>query len=348
MSLAAYGYRLPLAIPYRWAKGVQHERAGVLVRIDRDGAIGWGEVAPPPHETVDEADLIAQVHAAAEGLDPAGEDFLTALDGREMYARVRCALATAWLSARAAGDGQSLAQYLAAGEAPARRVGVNSLVTDAEPDDAAATARALVDEGYRTLKIKCTSERAENLARVAAIRAAAPSAALRLDPNEGLAAAWAADHLNELAQFDIEYAEQPIAQHDPSSLRALREASRVPIAADEAAKDFDAVSALIDAEAVDTLILKPQRLGGPDKLLAIARMAAERGIASTVTNSLESAVGLATALHIAACLPQPAPDCGLGTARYFARDVADPPPVEAGRMTVPEAPGLGVVPEVEG
>ncbi|MEQ9812622.1 MAG: enolase C-terminal domain-like protein, partial [Azospirillaceae bacterium] len=211
---------------------------------------------------------------------------------------------------------------------------------------AAATARALVAAGHATLKVKCTADRRENLARLEAIRDAVPAAILRIDPNEGLSPAWAADHLNELARFDIEYAEQPIPLHDPASLAALRGASRIPIAADEAAKDYAAVEALIAADAIDALILKPQRLGGPDRLLAIARMAAQRGIASTVTNSLETAVGLTAALHVAACLTPPIPDCGFGTARFFARDLAPPPAIVAGAMDVPRGPGLGVVPEV--
>lgn len=355
MSFSTHPYLLPLAVPYRWAKGEQHERGGLIVGLKFGEALGWGEVAPPPHEAADADDLARQVHRAVDGLDPAEDGFLDALDARAPYARVRCGIATAWLSARAAARGRSLAAFLAdflAGEAgeggdgPAPRVGVNGLVTDADPQAAAETARHLIAAGHRTLKIKCTSDRGENLARLAAIRAAAPGAALRVDPNEGLDPAWAAEHLNEMAEFDIDYAEQPIARHDPESLRALRQASRVPIAADEAAKDMAAVEALIAGDAVDVLILKPQRLGGPDKLLAIARMAARKGISVTVTNSLESAVGLTTALHIAACLAPPIPDCGLGTARFFARDLATPPPIENGAMTVPTAPGLGIVPRV--
>ena len=56
-------------------------------------------------------------------------------------------------------------------------------------------------------------------------------------------------------------------------------------------------------------------------------------------------VGTAAALHVAALLPKPIPDCGLGMSRFFARDVCPPPPLEGGRMRVPTAPGLGVDPE---
>lgn len=65
----------------------------------------------------------------------------------------------------------------------------------------------------------------------------------------------------------------------------------------------------------------------------------------TITNSLETAVGVTTALHIASLHPAPIPDCGFGTSRFFAEDVATPPTIVDGRMAVPAAPGLDVVPE---
>jgi L-alanine-DL-glutamate epimerase-like enolase superfamily enzyme len=133
-----------------------------------------------------------------------------------------------------------------------------------------------------------------------------------------------------------------VAAHDPATLARLRHACNMPIAADEAAKGMAEVEALIAAESVDWLILKPQRLGGPDKLLEIALFAAEHGVGSTVTNSLETAIGLTAALHVAACLPPPIPDCGLGTARFFAKDIASPPAISGGRARVPSGPGLGL------
>ncbi len=341
-----FPYSLPLRVPYRWAKGEQLERRGLLARVDLDGAVGWGEMAPPPHEDVDGSARVAEAAAVVDGLDPQAGDFLEQVDAREPYMRIRCAIATAWLSARAAREGKSLSSSLALdGEAAAEVVPVNGLVTDGDADAAADTARRLAAEVHRTLKIKCSAARAEDLVRVAAIRDAAPDAILRLDANEAWHPDWAAAHLKDFAEFSIDYVEQPIPAGNTAALAAVRKASPIGIAADEAALDETAIRELLTAQAVDALILKPQRLGGPDKTLAIIRLAAAQGVRCTITNSLETAVGVTTALHIASLHGQPIPDCGFGTSRFFAEDVAPPPAIVDGVMTVPTVPGLGVEPK---
>lgn len=341
-----FTYSLPLRIPYRWAKGEQTERGGLLARCELNGAVGWGEMAPPPHEAVDGPARVAEAAAVVDGLDPQADDFLDRVDARAPYERIRCAIATAWLSSRAAREGKSLSAYLARdGEVPAEHVPVNGLVTDADPRAAAETARRLFDEGHRTLKIKCSDERQLDLVRVRAVRRAAPGAVLRLDANESWHPEWAAAHLADFADFGIDYVEQPIPAGDNAALARVRRESPVEIAADEASLDAASIRALLDADAVDALILKPQRLGGPDRTLEIIRLAAERGVRCTITNSLETAVGIATALHIASLHPAPIPDCGFGTSRFFAEDVAPPPAIADGRMVVPTAPGLGIAPK---
>ncbi len=120
----------------------------------------------------------------------------------------------------------------------------------------------------------------------------------------------------------------------------MRRESPIPIALDHAVHGLEAARAIAEAGAADVLVLKPQRLGGPDRLLEVAEFAAKSGLRCTLTNSLETAVGLHLALHCAALLPASA--AGLGTARYLARDVAPPPAIVAGHMAVPRAPGLGV------
>jgi o-succinylbenzoate synthase len=333
-------YRLPLAVPYRWAKGEQRERIGVLVRCELEGAIGWGECAPPIHLPLDPADLARQAAVLIDGLDDTQPGFLAALDVRAPGPRLRCGIATAWLAARAANEGMSLSRYLGGGAA---FVPVNGLVTEASPEDAAARAAALAAEGYATLKIKCTADRAGDLARVEAIRETAPRARLRLDANEAWPAEWARAHLNELARFDIEYVEQPLpSRHGVVEQAAFRRASPIKVALDESATDLETIRALLDAGAADTIILKPQRAGGPDKAKAILDLCTARGVGVTVTVSLETAIGTMATLHIASLLPVPVPDCGLAMGRFLARDVAESPAIAQARMTVPATPGLGI------
>ena len=139
-------YALPLRVPYRWAKGEQTRRCGLLVRMDRDGATGYGECAPPPHEAVDGPAFAAACLSLLEGLDLEASDFLEALDARDPAPRLRCGLSTAWLSLRAASADRTLSEELAPDRKAAVSVPVNELVTDAAPDACGGGARPKHDQ----------------------------------------------------------------------------------------------------------------------------------------------------------------------------------------------------------
>jgi len=64
-----------------------------------------------------------------------------------------------------------------------------------------------------------------------------------------------------------------------------------------------------------------------------------------VTSFIDSAVGLAAALALAAALPGPIPACGLATGALLARDLATLPPPKGGRLALPLGIGLGVEPD---
>ncbi len=326
---------LPLREPYRWARGTQTERhIGLL----QHAQTGWGEVAPPPHETWDAADMAAMLHVVTKATA------LEALDG--LPPRLRCGASTAWMDSQAQAEGVSLAAWLGqrCGRRPATRVEVNFLLTAAAPDDLRQQAADAVADGFSTLKLKVGSPghgaAANDLERVAAVRDAAPRATLRLDANGGWSPGEARDRLAALAPYDIAYVEQPVEPIHEALLHALT-GGEVPIALDESATDVATIRRLCRAGTGDAFILKPQRLGGLDR--ALAAMDAAGDVPVTVTNSLESAIGVTATLHAAALLPVPVA-CGLATSRYFLHDVAEPPAMQAGHMTVPTGPGLGVAP----
>lgn len=339
-------FALKLAQEYRWAKGVQTERRGLLVHVEAFGAEGWGEAAPPIHWAIDADALAAETRALVAGLPLEAPDFLVRLDARQPPPHTRCGIAAAWMAARAAAAGQPLAALV--GARHASTIPVNGLVTDKTPEDAAARARDLVGQGARTLKVKCGADRPADIARLAAIRAAAPSAALRLDANESWPEAWALDHVRDLARFDISYIEQPIpAACGLDRLAAFRRESPVRTALDESASDIASIRAILAAGAADVIILKTQQAGGPDQAGAVIEACAAAGVQVTVTVSLESAIGTAVALHVASTLPEPRPDCGLAMGRFLAEDLGPMPPIGPGfAMCLPMAgPGLGLAPE---
>lgn len=320
-------YRLPLARRYEWARGAQTERAGALVWCDG----GWGEIAYPPDASFDAGHVARALDAAA----PSGDLRVEGIEDP----RVRCGASTALLDSGARQDRRRLCDALDAGR-PRSTVAVNALITGDDVEVQVAEAAAL---GIHVLKIKCGADRGRDLARVAAVRQAAPDATLRLDANASWSPEWALEHMEGLASFGIDYVEQPLPPREEAAMARLAAHAPFAVALDESATDVAAIVRLLRLGAGQVVILKPQRLGGPDRVVEAMRAAKEEGARVVLTNSLESSVGVHAALHCASLLPDDEA-CGLATSRFLAKDVAPVPAITAGRMAVPRLPGLGVDP----
>ncbi|MFK4808280.1 o-succinylbenzoate synthase [Microbacterium sp. ZW CA_36] len=209
-------------------------------------------------------------------------------------------------------------------------VGVNATV----PAVAAAAVPAVLArfDGCRTAKVKVAEAGqvlADDVARVRAVREAmGPEGRVRIDAN----GAWNVDEaeraLHALAEFDLEYAEQPCASVDElAELRRRVKYMGIPIAADESVRRAADPLAVARAGAADLLVVKAQPLGGVRRALEIV---AEAGLPAVVSSALDTSVGLSMGVALAAALPELDYDCGLGTASLFTADVADPPLVPRG------------------
>lgn len=210
-------------------------------------------------------------------------------------------------------------------EARRERIGVNATV----PAVAAASVPAVLArfDGCRTAKVKVAEAGqvlADDVARVRAVREAmGPEGRVRIDAN----GAWNVDEaeraLHALAEFDLEYAEQPCATVDElAELRRRVKYMGIPIAADESVRKAADPLAVARAGAADLLVVKAQPLGGVRRALEIV---AEAGLPAVVSSALDTSVGLSMGVALAAALPELDYDCGLGTASLFTADVADPP-----------------------
>ena len=134
----------------------------------------------------------------------------------------------------------------------------------------------------------------------------------------------------------LEYAEQPVPT--VADLAALRRATHVPIAADESIRRADDPLAVARAEAADVVVLKVQPLGG---VAACLRLAEQVGLPVVVSSALETSVGLAAGLALAAALPELPYACGLATAQLLTADVVARAAAAGGRRDpgAPAGPG---------
>ncbi|MGP6176074.1 o-succinylbenzoate synthase [Microbacterium sp. A196] len=199
--------------------------------------------------------------------------------------------------------------------------------------------------GCRTAKVKVADpgqHLEDDIARVRAAREAlGPEGRVRIDAN----AAWNVDEaeraLHALAEFDLEYAEQPCATvEELAELRARVKYMGIPIAADESIRKAEDPLAVARAGAADLIVIKAQPLGGIRRALDIV---AEAGLPAVVSSALDTAVGLSHGAALAAALPQLEFDCGLGTSALFIEDVVDLSPadgaIQVGRV-IPDSARL--------
>jgi o-succinylbenzoate synthase len=340
-------YCVPLRSPLRTARGETRLREGLILRLEAEGGLrGTGEAAPDPQRGTEVgalASVLADVAPRLMGLDLEG--VLDTAAG--LPPPLAFALETAALDVVAQSRGLPLARLLSPTSRP--HVAVNALVTGTEPQECARQAREAVSLGYRCLKVKVGALPWRlDLQRLAAVReAAGPDVALRVDANgawQGVAEA--ARSIAALASLGLQYVEQPLPPGRWAEMARLRREAGVPIAADEDVSGLDVARALLELGAADVLVLKPSAMGGLGAALTCAALCQRVGAAAVVTTALETAIGTAACLHLAAALPGPPLAAGLATVALLSDDLAGGALVPRdGRLALPSAPGLGLVPD---
>jgi O-succinylbenzoate synthase len=188
--------------------------------------------------------------------------------------------------------------------------------------------------GCRTAKVKVAEPgqpESDDIGRVEAVRdAIGPGGKVRVDANGGWSTDVAQRMLTALARFDLEYAEQPCATL--AELAQLRRRVDVPLAADESVRRAEDPMKVRAAGAADIVVLKVQPLGGVRPALQIAEAC---GLPVVVSSAVDTSVGLAAGVALAAALPQLPYACGLATMSLLSGDVtADPLAEQAGELPV--------------
>ena len=341
---------MPFRRPYVTAAGTASHRYLMLVQLRADtGLVGLGEasaIGPGNPEALERlGEVMAFVATRLLGLE-----VVEALEGLPSLlptsridstepSPVRFGLETAMYDLIGKDAGVSLSVLLGA---VSRRVGVNATVAEESLEGAVTAAVEAVGRGFGTLKLKVGSPNIESdVALVGEVRGAVgPHMGLRLDANGAWCPEQAVEAIRRVEHLGIEYVEQPVMGVD--ALAEVRSATRVPVAADEMVTGFDAAAELLTRKAVDVVVVKAARVGGLRQAVRIIRHAAREGIPAVVTTALESGVGVAAALHLAA-LARTEVAHGLATAEMLASDLLVLPLLpDRGVLVVPSGPGLGV------
>ncbi|RKO25402.1 O-succinylbenzoate synthase [Pseudarthrobacter phenanthrenivorans] len=165
----------------------------------------------------------------------------------------------------------------------------------------------------------------DDAARLDAVRAALPDAAIRVDANGGWDVETAVTALSRLSAVGLEYAEQPVPTIEGlAEVRSRLRAAGTPvlIAADESVRKESDPLRVARAGAADLLVVKVAPLGGVRRALDIV---AQAGLPAVVSSALDTSVGIRAGLALAAALPELPYACGLGTVSLFESDITVDP-----------------------
>jgi O-succinylbenzoate synthase len=251
-------------------------------------------------------------------------------------AALEMAVLDVWLQARAT----SLAAYLGA---VADRVpcGV-SVGIAASAEEMLEEIRGYLDKGYQRVKLKI--EPGRDLAVVRAVREALPDVPLSVDANAAYSLADAS-LFEALDELDLVMIEQPLGHDDLADHARLQRRLRTDICLDESIRHAHDAAAAIDMGACRVINIKPGRVGGLLEARRVHDLARERGVPVWIGGMLETGIGRATNVAMAALPGVAMPGDTSASERYFHRDITPPFILESGgTMKVPSGPGIGVAP----
>ncbi len=339
--------RLPLVTPFRTSFGTEHERDILLVKVTTDQAEGWGECvagseplysseyADGAHQVVRDH-LLPRLGKVAELSAPKVGPALAAVSGHPM---AKAALELAVLDAELRAHGMQLASYLGAVRDTATS-GVSVGIADSIPQLLDAVDGYLAG-GYARIKLKI--QPGWDVEPVRAVRERFGDVLLQVDANAAYTLADARG-LARLDAFDLLLIEQPLPEDDVRGHAELARRVRTPICLDESITSARAAADAIAIGACSIVNIKAGRVGGFLEARRVHDVCAANGVPVWCGGMLETGIGRAANLALAALPNFTLPGDTSASDRYWRREViTEPFTLEPpGVVRVPTGPGLGV------
>lgn len=339
---------MPLVAPFRTSFGVETTRDVLLVRVVSDVAEGWGECVAlsEPRYSSEYVEGAAEMmrryliptlaERAKEDVDAyAIEPLFAPYKGHPM---AKAAVEMAVLDAQLRQADMSFGRFLGAvtDRVPA---GV-SVGIMADIPTLLGAVESYVDSGYRRIKLKI--QPGWDLEPVRAVRERfGPELLLQVDANTAYTLADAR-LLARLDPYDLLLIEQPLPADDLRGHAALATVIRTPVCLDESITSARSAADAIAMKACAIVNIKPGRVGGYLQARRVHDVCAAHGIPVWCGGMLETGIGRAANVALAALPNFVLPGDTSASDRYYASDITEPFVLENGDVRVPTGPGLGV------
>lgn len=213
---------------------------------------------------------------------------------------------------------------------------------------------ALIDrikaDGVGIVKLKAGfTDHGFDIVRLERLARDHPDLDLRVDFNQGLAPQGAVQKLRDVAAFSPTFIEQPVRAHHYGLMAEIRAAIDVPLLADESVFGPEDMARALREGIADGVSVKIMKSGGISRARTVAQMAAAAGMTAYGGDMFETGLAHLAGTHMIAATPEITLGCEFYQARYYlAEDILQLPfACEAGHVQVPDAPGLGISPDID-
>ena len=343
-SVELHRIKLTLVAPFETSFGVQTERDVLLLKAITDAGEGWGECVAGEEPTysseyVEGAQEVLIRHLIPRLLNReiSLADVARILRPIHGHNMAKAALEMAMLDAELRADGKSFGQFFGATRTAVDcgvSVGIHSSIPEL-----LQTVGGYLDAGY--LRIKLKIKPGWDVEPVRAVRERFGDVPLQVDANTAYSLADA-KHLAELDRFDLLLIEQPLPEEEVLAHAKLARNVKTPICLDESITSAQTAADAIELGACQVINIKPGRVGGYLEGRKIHDVCVERGIPVWMGGMLETGIGRAGNVAMAAMPGFTLPGDTSASDRYYHRDITEPFILKDGRLKVPTRPGLGV------
>jgi len=333
LHIDARPINLKLTTPFRISRGVQNTSPNVVVQIQYNEHVGYGEAAPDEYYGENQETVLSCITAFAGNLgdDPfLIEDIMSNLEHRiRLHPAAKAAVDMALYDL--VGKILHLPLYKLLGLNPKHTPQTSFTLGIDTPENMAK--KALLARDYPILKVKVGTK--HDLENLKAIREVS-SAIIRVDANTAWTPKEAIRMINALAPYNIEFVEQPVTPRDLEGLRLIRENVPIPIIADESCVTIEDIPRL--AGCVDGVNFKLMKSNGITNVLKMIHVARPHNLRVMIGCMIESSLAITAAAHLTPLVDYADLDGHL----LIDNDPYEGVKVVNGKLVLPDAPGLGV------
>ncbi|MBY0122927.1 mandelate racemase/muconate lactonizing enzyme family protein [Bacillus sp. S/N-304-OC-R1] len=306
-AIHLHAIHLPLHVPFVVSYHTYNDMPSVIVKIETDeGIVGYGEGVADEHVTGESLQSAYQIikHTLAPvliGQNPMEIEKIHDIMNKSIYGAptAKAAIDIACFDIMGKKMGQPVYQLI--GGRYHNEFPITHVLSIAEPELMANEAAAMLEQGYRSFKMKVGTDVRKDVHRIVAVREkVGDDIAIRVDVNQGWRnSANTLVALNQLRDCNLDWVEQPVIADDIDGMVEINQKTTIPLMIDEGLKGQREMLEIIQKRAAHKVNIKLMKCGGIYPAVKLAHQAELAGIECQIGSMVESSVGSAAGFHVA-------------------------------------------------